>query len=240
MLAVLGQKLTSAGSKRSVTRLVQTFGLPVASPIRGLKYLFPRPEVLARADLSKAGISNVHSKILRDLANSTIRRHLTFSTLRTFEQTVSQVGAACGIDETTASYLAMRAFGEPDTFSSGEPALRRRLAGLKTMCLLQRQSIWQTDGAHGEHMQQCISHNESRCRRSPDDKSASHPLTKSDGFAHWFMSLPPQCSKSFNRSKLNRSVNHDRDRPSFVPLVDEFGAAYLVFEREVSFPLITP
>jgi len=133
VLAVLGQKLTSAGSKRSVTRLVKMFGTPVDSPIRGLKYLFPSPEVLARADLSKAGISNVRANILRDLASSTIRRHLTFSTLRTLEQTVCQVGAACGIDESTANYIAMRAFGEPDAFPSGEPALRRSLAGPKTI-----------------------------------------------------------------------------------------------------------
>jgi AraC family transcriptional regulator of adaptative response / DNA-3-methyladenine glycosylase II len=107
------------------------FGTPVDTPIRGLKYLFPRPEILAHADLSKAGISDVRAIILRNLASSTIRRHLTFTTLRTLEQTVSQVGAACGIDESTANYIAMRAFGEPDAFPSREPALRRSLAGLK-------------------------------------------------------------------------------------------------------------
>jgi AraC family transcriptional regulator of adaptative response / DNA-3-methyladenine glycosylase II len=131
VLAVLGQKLTSPGSRRSVARLVQMFGTPVDTPIRGLKYLFPRPEILAHADLSKAGISDVRAIILRNLASSTIRRHLTFTTLRTLEQTVSQVGAACGIDESTANYIAMRAFGEPDAFPSREPALRRSLAGLK-------------------------------------------------------------------------------------------------------------
>jgi AraC family transcriptional regulator of adaptative response / DNA-3-methyladenine glycosylase II len=127
VLAVLGQKLTSAGSKRSATRLVQMFGTPVDTPIRELKYLFPGPEVLARADFSKAGISNVRANILRNLARSTVRRQLTFSTLRTLEQTVSQVGTACGIDESTANYIAMRAFGEPDAFPSREPALRRSL-----------------------------------------------------------------------------------------------------------------
>jgi AraC family transcriptional regulator of adaptative response / DNA-3-methyladenine glycosylase II len=131
VLAVLGQKLTSAGSKRSVTRLVQMFGTPVDSPIGGLKYLFPGPEVLARADLSKAGISNVRARTLRNLARSTLRKHLTFSTLRTLEQTVSLVGATCGVDQSTANYIALRAFGEPDAFPSGEPALRRSLAGLK-------------------------------------------------------------------------------------------------------------
>jgi AraC family transcriptional regulator of adaptative response / DNA-3-methyladenine glycosylase II len=107
------------------------FGTPIDTPIRGLKYLFPRPEILARADLSKAGISSVHANILRNLACSTMRRRLTFSTLRTLEQTVSQVGTACGIDESVANYIAMRAFGEPDAFPSRELGLRRSLARLK-------------------------------------------------------------------------------------------------------------
>jgi AraC family transcriptional regulator of adaptative response / DNA-3-methyladenine glycosylase II len=131
VLAVLGQKLTTPGSNRSVTRLVQMFGTAVDTPIRGLTHLFPGPEVLARADLMKACIDNVRADTLRRLACSTMRSHLTFSTLRTLEQTVSQFGAACGIDESTANYIAMRAFGEPDAFPSRERGLRRSLAGLK-------------------------------------------------------------------------------------------------------------
>jgi AraC family transcriptional regulator of adaptative response / DNA-3-methyladenine glycosylase II len=131
VLAVLGQKLTVPGSKRSVTRLVQVFGTPIGAPIPGLKYLFPRPDIIARADLSKAGIGKVHAGILRNLASAATRRHLTFSTFRTLEQTVSQVGAACGIDESTANYIAMRAFGEPDAFPSRERMLRCRITGLK-------------------------------------------------------------------------------------------------------------
>src|SRR5579863_6843916 len=130
VLAVMGQKLTAPGSKRSVTHLVQMFGTPVDTPIRGLKYLFPRPEVLARGDLSRLRISDDRAEILRNLACSTARRHLTFSTLPTLEQTVSRVETACGVDESTAHYIAMRAFGEPDAFPSKEPALRRTLAGL--------------------------------------------------------------------------------------------------------------
>jgi AraC family transcriptional regulator of adaptative response / DNA-3-methyladenine glycosylase II len=130
VLAVLGQKLTMPGSKRVVTRLVQVFGTPVNTPVRGLKYLFPRPEILVHADLSKAGISDSSARVLRKLACSTMRKHLTFSTLRTLERTVSQLAAVHGIDESTAHYIAMRAFGEPDAFPAKEPGLRRRLAEL--------------------------------------------------------------------------------------------------------------
>jgi AraC family transcriptional regulator of adaptative response / DNA-3-methyladenine glycosylase II len=131
VLAVLGQKLTKPGSMRTVSRLVTMFGAQVDTPIRGLQYLFPRADVLARADLSKAGIGKARTGMLRNLARATMQGQLTFSTSRTLEQAVAQVGAVCGIEESAAHYIAMRAFGEPDAFPSGEAELRRRLSGLK-------------------------------------------------------------------------------------------------------------
>jgi 3-methyladenine DNA glycosylase/8-oxoguanine DNA glycosylase len=56
-----------------------------------------------------------------------MRRHLSFATSRTLEQAVSQLKEICGIDESTANYIAMRAFGEPDAFPSEESRLRRIL-----------------------------------------------------------------------------------------------------------------
>ena len=128
VLAVLGQKLTTIGTRRIVGRFVQMFGAPVDTPIRGLKFLFPRPEILAHADLSKAGISDSCAQIIRRLTCSGIRRHLSFATSRTLEQVVSRLKETCGIDESTANYIAMRAFGEPDAFPFAESRLRRSLA----------------------------------------------------------------------------------------------------------------
>jgi AraC family transcriptional regulator of adaptative response / DNA-3-methyladenine glycosylase II len=129
VLAALGQTLTTSDPKRSVARIVQMFGTPIETSIRGLEYLFPRPEVLAHADLSRAGINDRCATIIRKLTSSTIRRHLSFATSRTLEQAVSQVREICGVDESTANYIALRAFGEPDAFPSNEPGLRRSLAG---------------------------------------------------------------------------------------------------------------
>jgi AraC family transcriptional regulator of adaptative response / DNA-3-methyladenine glycosylase II len=127
VLAVLGQTLTTSGPKRLVARFVQMFGTPFEAPTRGLAYLFPRPEVLAHADLSKAGIDARCAITIRKLTSSTIRGHLRFATTRTLEQAVSEVRAICSVDESTANYIAMRAFGEPDAFPSKEPGLGRIL-----------------------------------------------------------------------------------------------------------------
>jgi AraC family transcriptional regulator, regulatory protein of adaptative response / DNA-3-methyladenine glycosylase II len=129
VLAVLGQKLSTRVSNDKVARLVRAFGTPVESSIRGLNYLFPRAEVLAVSDLSQAGISDDCADTIRLLAGPATRSHLTFATSRTLEQVVSQVGAVCGIDDSTANYIAMRALGEPDAFPARELGLRRNLAG---------------------------------------------------------------------------------------------------------------
>jgi len=128
VLAVLGQQLTTSGPRRLVGRFVQMFGTPVDSPIRGLNFLFPRPEVLAHADLSKAGVSDGCAETIRKLTSSSMRRHLSFATSRTLEQAVSQLREICGVHESTANYIAMRAFGEPDAFPFEESGLKRSLA----------------------------------------------------------------------------------------------------------------
>jgi AraC family transcriptional regulator of adaptative response / DNA-3-methyladenine glycosylase II len=128
-LAVLGQGLTRCGSRRAASRLVRAFGTPVETSVRGLRFLFPRPETLAHGDLLRAGISGARAEVLRRLASATMRRQLTFSTLQTLEQTVSQLQAIRGIDESTANYVAMRAFGEPDAFPANEFQPRRGQLG---------------------------------------------------------------------------------------------------------------
>lgn len=129
VLGVLGQTITSPGPRRVVERMVQMFGKPVNTPIRGMNYLFPRPEVLATADLSKAGVSAACAGILRRLARPVILHQLTFATPGTLEQTISRLSSTCGTGESTANYIVLRAMGEPDAFPAGDPGLGHELAG---------------------------------------------------------------------------------------------------------------
>jgi AraC family transcriptional regulator of adaptative response / DNA-3-methyladenine glycosylase II len=127
VLSVLGQSLTNHGPRKQVSRIVQLFGTPFDTPIRGLKYLFPKPEMLADVDLSIAGIDDAQAGAIRELAASVIRGQINFETSRNLEQAVSEFANECGIDESAAHYIAMRAFGEPDAFPATE-LLRRRHA----------------------------------------------------------------------------------------------------------------
>jgi AraC family transcriptional regulator of adaptative response / DNA-3-methyladenine glycosylase II len=94
--------------------LVRTFGTPFKSTVVGLDHLFPRPEQLAEADLSVAGIRGGCAKAIRLLARAVVEKRLTFETSKSLDDAVSRVNGIRGMGERESHYIAMRAFGEPD------------------------------------------------------------------------------------------------------------------------------
>jgi AraC family transcriptional regulator, regulatory protein of adaptative response / DNA-3-methyladenine glycosylase II len=126
--AILGQQLTVTDSNRIAGRLVQTFGKPMTTSFLGLTHLFPRPEELAKADLSAAGIRGRCGEVVRSLARSVYKKQLTFEASMTLEGAVLRLLNTRGLDERVAQCVAMRAFSEPDAFPSHDPGLRRPLA----------------------------------------------------------------------------------------------------------------
>ncbi len=114
--AVLGQGLEAIDPHSPAERLGTAFGTPLATVFEGLTHLFPRPEMLADADLSMAGIGGKKAATLRALARATCAKELTFVASRTLEETISGLRAISGVEESMAHYIAMRAFGEPDAF----------------------------------------------------------------------------------------------------------------------------
>lgn len=105
-------------------RLARTFGRRVQSFVPGLTHVFPKPEDLANADLSKAGIHGKRSNILKLLAREVCSGELTFSGSVNLDEAISRIGSIRGISETAVHYIAMRALGEPDAFPFGSAARR--------------------------------------------------------------------------------------------------------------------
>jgi AraC family transcriptional regulator of adaptative response / DNA-3-methyladenine glycosylase II len=125
--AILGQQLTVGGSTTTAGRLVRTFGKTLQTSIQGLTHLFPTPEDLVHADLSKVGIHGARAATLHALARAVCNGELTFAASMTLEEAISRICRIRGIRENTAQYIAMRAFGEPDAFPFADPGLRSSL-----------------------------------------------------------------------------------------------------------------
>jgi len=127
VLAALGQNLAEEPAPE-VERLVTTLGQPVHMSIPGLTHLFPRPEILAGADLEKFGINAQQANTIAALARAVLDGTLKFDSVKGAKETAARLCSFPGLKEEAASYIAMRALGDPDAFSITNLAFRRALA----------------------------------------------------------------------------------------------------------------
>jgi AraC family transcriptional regulator of adaptative response / DNA-3-methyladenine glycosylase II len=122
--AVLGQQISVRGATTLCGRLVQQLGEPLG--LAGeLAWAFPLPGRLARADLSKLGVPRSRAETLRALGRAAMDEPRLFEPGRSLEDILVRLQTVPGIGPWTAHYLAMRAFGEPDAFPSGDLGLRQ-------------------------------------------------------------------------------------------------------------------
>jgi len=122
--AILGQQVSVAAARTFAGRLVETFGDKIEQPVsENLRHLFPTPQALCDADLSTIGLTKKRAETLRGLAQAFTNGKLNFDLAQGLEDIQTQLLALPGIGPWTAQYIAMRAFGEPDAFPTGDLGL---------------------------------------------------------------------------------------------------------------------
>jgi AraC family transcriptional regulator of adaptative response / DNA-3-methyladenine glycosylase II len=127
--AILGQQVTVAGARTLAGRLVQALGEPLAdTACPELTHLFPTPAALARADLTRIGLTGARASALRSFAAGVAGGSVCLETLGDLDAAVARLTELPGIGEWTAQYIAMRALGEPDAFPAGDLGVRKALA----------------------------------------------------------------------------------------------------------------
>jgi AraC family transcriptional regulator of adaptative response / DNA-3-methyladenine glycosylase II len=125
--AVLGQQVTVRGATTLAARLVAAFGQPVDTAVPGLTHLFPTAAALAEADVERIGMPRARAETIRALARAVDDGSLVFDASGGLEDTIDRLVAVPGIGPWTASYVAMRALGEPDAFPAGDLGVRKAL-----------------------------------------------------------------------------------------------------------------
>ena len=139
--AVLGQQVSVTAATTLAGRLVQAFGKEI-STAGNLTHLFPRPDVLARADLGVIGLTQARAETIRSLARSVTSGQINFDSVADFEEFRRRLGALPGIGDWTAEYIAMRALGDPDAFPGGDLHLLRQSSAQNKQQLIQRAERW--------------------------------------------------------------------------------------------------
>ncbi|HKX30978.1 MAG TPA: AlkA N-terminal domain-containing protein [Blastocatellia bacterium] len=129
--AILGQQITVQAATGLLGRLVAAHGslLDQELPgVEGLTHLFPRPEGLARADLSTLGMPRSRAAALSGLAAAVVADPLIFGAHRSLDDAIKRFRSLSGIGEWTAQYIAMRELREPDAFPAADLGLLRAMA----------------------------------------------------------------------------------------------------------------
>lgn len=125
--AILGQQVSVAGARTLGGRLVAALGEPLARPDERLTHRFPRPEAVAGADLAGLGLPQGRAVALGALARAVADGEIVLDPGADRTETVRRLLALPGVGPWTASYVAMRALGDPDAFPAGDLGLRRAL-----------------------------------------------------------------------------------------------------------------
>jgi AraC family transcriptional regulator of adaptative response / DNA-3-methyladenine glycosylase II len=126
--AVLGQQISVAAAVRLAGRLVANYGEPLNAPALALTHRFPRPEVLARADLTKLGMPKSRAVTLSAVAAAVVANPEVFGANCELEEAVQRLRAIRGVGEWTAQYIALRQLREPDAFPASDLGVMRALA----------------------------------------------------------------------------------------------------------------
>ncbi|MPZ90644.1 MAG: helix-turn-helix domain-containing protein [Actinobacteria bacterium] len=128
--AVLGQQVSVAGALTIAGRLVRRFGKPLTAPDGHLTHVFPEPAALVDADLSELGVPGSRRETVRTLAGAVAAGDLVLDRGADRTEVAARLLSLRGVGPWTASYIAMRALGDPDVFLPGDLGVRRALEKL--------------------------------------------------------------------------------------------------------------
>ena len=90
--------------------------------------LFPTAEALAEADIASIGMPDKRAEAIRELACRVLDGRVALSWGACPEEAHAALVAIPGVGEWTASYVAMRGLGQPDSFPAGDLGVRKALA----------------------------------------------------------------------------------------------------------------
>jgi AraC family transcriptional regulator of adaptative response / DNA-3-methyladenine glycosylase II len=122
--AILGQQVSVRAATSVAGRLAEEYGTAIAEPRFGLRRFFPVPEELA--DAEPPWLPRARSAAIRALARA-VRAGLLLEPGANPAETVAALRALPGVGPWTASYVALRALGDPDAFPEADLGLRKSL-----------------------------------------------------------------------------------------------------------------
>ncbi len=128
--AVLGQQVSVAGARTLAARMVARYGRPLTEPRGSLTHHFPEPSALATANPDELPVPRARARALRTLAQALAGGGLSLDPGADRDEVRVRLLELPGVGPWTASYIAMRALGDPDAFLPSDLGVRRAVERL--------------------------------------------------------------------------------------------------------------
>jgi AraC family transcriptional regulator of adaptative response / DNA-3-methyladenine glycosylase II len=142
--AIIGQQVSVAGARTVLGRLVAEYGEPLAEPDGGLTHRFPAAAALAEADTAAFPFPRTRAEALMTVARLVAGGELRLDGQADPGEVRAALTAVRGVGPWTASYIAMRALGDPDAFLPGDVGIRNALARLGSGAVDERWRPWRS------------------------------------------------------------------------------------------------
>jgi AraC family transcriptional regulator of adaptative response / DNA-3-methyladenine glycosylase II len=125
--AIVGQQVSVAAARTVLGRLVARYGEPLAEPAGAITHRFPTAGALTEVDPAELPFPRRRGEALRSLALLVAAEGLRFDAGADSSAALAALLDIPGVGPWTASYVAMRALGDPDAFPAGDVGIRHAL-----------------------------------------------------------------------------------------------------------------
>ena len=145
--AILGQQVSVKAARTIACRLVETFGVPVATPFPELHRLSPTAARMAQAsvdDIARHGIVSARAKSIIALAAALESGALSLDDAARADPAaaIARRGELPGIGPWTAHYIAMRALRWSDAFPKEDIVVRNNLGRISAKEAERQSQAW--------------------------------------------------------------------------------------------------
>jgi AraC family transcriptional regulator of adaptative response / DNA-3-methyladenine glycosylase II len=141
---ILGQGVSLGHSRKLVSELVLRFGEKVTNPkTRKTAYLFPKPSVLATADLSCLKTTEIRKTAISEFSKRFLRGEIDLRKPQPDGAAYQSLVQVPGLGPWTAHCISLRAQGNPDIFPANDLILKRAME-LTPGLRIEKMSPWKS------------------------------------------------------------------------------------------------
>ncbi|HEY4609907.1 MAG TPA: DNA-3-methyladenine glycosylase 2 family protein, partial [Ilumatobacteraceae bacterium] len=128
--AVLGQQVSVKGARTLAARMVASIGEPLTTPMDDITHVFPSAASIAGASPTDFAMPTARGRALINACAQLASGKIVIDAGSDREEISHQLESLPGIGPWTASYIALRALGDPDVFLPTDIGVRNALRAL--------------------------------------------------------------------------------------------------------------